>query len=449
MPAKDPVVAIVGRPNVGKSTLFNRLSVRRAAIVEKEPGVTRDRLYLPVEWAGRTFTLVDTGGMDIGAPQEIARAILRQAALAVEEARVLLFVVDARTGLTPADEEVAAVLRRSGKPVILVANKVERFDPPPPLAEFYRLGLGEALPVSAAEGLNTGDLLDRILELVPAAPLAQSGEGLAVAVVGRPNAGKSSLVNALLGEERVIVCDWPGTTRDAVDTLLVAGDRRYLLIDTAGLRKRGKISGPLERYSVSRALGAVDRCRVALLVMDALQGVTEQDKRIAGYVLEQGKALVVVVNKWDLAREQGRPVEAFREHLAAELPFVGFAPSVFLSARTGRHLRELWPVVDKVAANYARRLSTNELNRLVREAVLQNPPPASHGHRLKINFATQSKSPPPTFVLFVNDPELAHFSYLRHLENELRKRWDFTGTPVRIVCRKRSAPGGTRGGGAV
>ncbi|HUW64378.1 MAG TPA: ribosome biogenesis GTPase Der [Spirochaetia bacterium] len=438
MSAKDPVVAIVGRPNVGKSTLFNRLIVRRTAIVEKEPGVTRDRLYRPVEWTGRTFTLVDTGGMDIGAPQEIARAILRQAAVAVEEACVLLFVVDARTGLTPADEEVAAVLRRSGKPVVLVANKVERFDPPPSLEDFYRLGLGDPVPVSAAEGLNTGDLLDRILELVPVAEARDSGGELAVAVVGRPNAGKSSLVNALLGEERVIVCDWPGTTRDAVDTLLAVGERQYLLIDTAGMRKRGKISAPLERYGVSRALGAVERCQVALLVVDAVAGVTEQDKRIVGYVLEQGKALVLVVNKWDLAREQGRTTESFREHLAAELPFVTFAPAVFLSARTGWHLRDLWPVVDKVAVNYARRLSTNDVNRVIREAVLQSPPPASHGKKLKINFVTQAKKAPPTFVLFVNDPELAHFSYLRHLENILRSRWDFTGTPIRLVCRKRS-----------
>lgn len=446
MSGKDPVVAIVGRPNVGKSTLFNRLSERRTSIVEKEPGVTRDRLYQPVEWAGRTFTLVDTGGMDIGAPQEIARAVLRQADLAVAEASLLLFVVDARAGLTAADEEVAAVLRRSGKPVMLVANKVERFDPPPSLEEFHRLGLGEPLPVSAAEGLNTGDLLDRILELIPDVPWRGGGEGLAVAVVGRPNAGKSSLVNALLGEERVIVCDWPGTTRDAVDTLLAVGDRRYVLIDTAGLRKKGRIADPLERYGVSRALGAVDRCQVALLVLDALQGVTEQDKRIAGYVLDQGKALVVVANKWDLAREQGRTVESFREHLVRELPFASFAPSVFLSARTGRHLPQLWPVVDRVAANHARRLSTNELNRVIREACSINPPPGRDGHRLKINFATQAKSPPPTFILFVNDPDLAHFSYLRHLENELRARWDFTGTPVRIVCRRRAGGEGPHTG---
>lgn len=444
MSAKDPVVAIVGRPNVGKSTLFNRLSVRRTAIVEKEPGVTRDRLYQPVEWAGRAFTLVDTGGMDLGAPQEIGRQILRQAALAVQEANVVLFVVDARTGFTPADEEVADVLRRSGKPVILVANKVERFDPPPSLEEFYRVGLGEPLPVSAAEGLNTGDLLDRILELIPVVYTTEIADALAVAVVGRPNAGKSSLVNALLGEERVIVCDWPGTTRDAVDTLLAVGDRRYILIDTAGLRKRGKISAPLERYGVNRALGAVERCQVALLVLDASAGVTEQDQRIAGYVLEHGKALIMVVNKWDVAREQGRTIESFRELLAAELPFVPFAPPVFLSARTGWHLRELWPVVDHVAVNHARRLSTNEVNRFVREVVLQNPPPSIRGKRLKINFVTQAKSLPPTFVLFVNDPELAHFSYLRHLENELRSRWDFTGTPIRLVCRKRSGPEGVR-----
>lgn len=434
----DPVVAIVGRPNVGKSTLFNRLAMRRTAIVEKEPGVTRDRLYQTVEWAGRTFTLVDTGGMDPGAPEEIARAIGRQAALAVAEAGVLVFVVDARAGLTPVDEEVAAVLRRSGKPVILAANKVERFDPPPVLSDFYRLGLGDPLPLSAAEGLNTGDLLDRILELLPAGEGGGEAETLGVAVVGRPNVGKSSLVNALLGEERVIVCDWPGTTRDAVDTMLAVGDRRYLLIDTAGLRRKGKIDEAVERYGASRALGAVRRCQVALLVLDAASGVTEQDQRIAGFVLDEGRALVLVVNKWDLAREKGRTVETFREHLAAQLSFVPWAPAVFLSALTGWHLDRLWPVVDRTAVNYARRLPTNELNRFIRDAVLQNPPPAKRGQRLKINFVTQAEKSPPTIVLFVNDPELAHFSYLRHLENQLRARWDFTGTPVRLVCRKRS-----------
>jgi len=435
-----PVVAIVGRPNVGKSTLFNRLTGRRAAIVEEEPGVTRDRLYGEAEWAGRSFTLVDTGGLDFGESDEIAAGVRRQAELAIESADAVLFVVDARTGVTAGDREVAEVLRRWQKPVILVANKVENFSSPPQYYEFYQLGLGEPLPVSAAEGLNTGDLLDRLVEVLPSPKEEGEGEAGAVkiAVVGRPNVGKSSLVNRLLGEERVIVSSVPGTTRDAVDTAFERGGRRYVLIDTAGMRRRSRIESPAEKYSVIRALKAIDRSDVVLLVLDALQGVTDQDKRIAGYTHEAGKALVVVVNKWDLVEKDERTAARYTEDIKEEMPYVGYAPVIFVSALTKRRINRVLEAVDQVAEQHARRLSTPGLNRFLSEVMVRNPPPSQKGIRLKIFYAVQGGTKPPRFVLFVNDPQLAAAPYLRYLENQLRSAYGFEGTPLRFVLKRKA-----------
>ncbi len=435
-----PVVAIVGRPNVGKSTLFNRLIGSRVAIVQEEPGVTRDRLYGEAEWAGRSFTLVDTGGLDLREEGEIAAGVRRQAELAIEEADAVLFVVDARAGVLAGDREVAEVLRRWHKPVILVANKVENFSSPAQYYEFYQLGLGEPLPVSAAEGLNTGDLLDRLVEVLPPPEGGEEGEtgAVKIAVVGRPNVGKSSLVNCLLGEERVIVSSTPGTTRDAIDTSFERSGRRYVLIDTAGMRRRSKIECPTEKYSVIRALKAIDRSDVVLVVLDAVQGVTDQDKRIAGYAHEAGKALVVVVNKWDLVEKDERTAARYTEDIREEMPHISYAPVIFVSALTKKRINRVLEAVDVVAEQHAKRLPTPDLNKFLSEIIVRNPPPSQKGNRLKIYYTVQGGTKPPRFVLFVNDPQLAAASYLRYLENQLRSAYGFEGTPLRFVLRRKA-----------
>lgn len=433
-----PVVAIVGRPNVGKSTLFNRLVGNRVAIVEDEPGITRDRLYRDAEWAGRVFTLVDTGGLDFAELGDIPRQVRRQVELAIEEADVILFLVDARAGLTSTDEDTAALLRRTRKPVLLVANKVEDFQRPGQLAEFYRLGLGEPIPVSAAQGMNTGDLLDRLVSVLPPETgEEEEADTIRIAVIGRPNVGKSSLVNAILGEERVIVSEIPGTTRDAIDTWFEREGQRYILVDTAGIRRKSRIEEAVEKYSVIRSFKAVDRCEVALVVLDALEGVTDQDKRIAGYAHEQGKASVLVVNKWDLVNKDSHTYQRFTELIRRELAFMTYAPVVFVSALTRKRISRLLEMVNLVAQQQCLRIGTSDLNRLIRDAVLRNPPPAAKNKRLKIFYATQSGVKPPTFILFVNDPELMHFSYLRYLENQLRAAFGFEGTPIRFILRQR------------
>ncbi len=434
-----PVVAIVGRPNVGKSTLFNRIVGGRVAIVESRPGVTRDRLYQDAEWAGRSFALIDTGGLDFQESGQITAGIHRQAELAIAESDAVLFVVDARTGLNPNDEEVAAVIRRSGKPAIVVANKGENFDYETDAFDFYRLGLGDPVPVSAAEGLNTGDLLDRLVELLP----DSNGEDyppdvIKIAVIGRPNVGKSSLVNAILGEERVIVSDIPGTTRDAVDTPFQLEDRHYVIIDTAGIRRKSKIDMPTEKYSVIRTLRAVDRCDAVLMILDATLGVTEQDKRIAGYAHEAGRAVVLVVNKWDLVEKDDRTMNRYTEKIREELGFMKYAPVIFISATTGRRVPKVLELVDFVAEQHAARIATADLNNLFKEAVMQTPPPSDKTRRLKILYVTQGGVKPPKFIIFVNDPELMHFSYLRYLENQVRAAYGFEGTPLRFILRKRT-----------
>jgi len=433
-----PVVAIVGRPNVGKSTLFNRIVGGRVAIVEGHPGVTRDRLYQDAEWSGRSFALVDTGGLDFQEDGEIIRGVRRQAELAINEADLVLFLVDARAGLNPDDEEVALTIRRTGKPCILVVNKVENFMNTDQIFEFYKLGLGDPIPVSAAEGLNTGDLLDRLVELLPPSEEEEyAPDVIKIAVIGRPNVGKSSLVNAILGEDRVIVSNVPGTTRDAIDTPFDRDGKRYVVIDTAGMRKKNRIDYPTERYSVIRALRAVDRCDVVLVVLDATAGVTEQDKRITGYAHEAGRAMIVVLNKWDLVEKDHKTMDQFTKTMRQELGFVQYAPLIFISALTGQRVPKVLDLVDYVAEHHATRISTPNLNNLVREAVQQNPPPVDKTRKLKILYVTQGGVKPPKFIFFVNDPELMHFSYSRYLENQIRAAYGFEGTPIRFVLRKR------------
>ncbi|MFZ5644167.1 MAG: ribosome biogenesis GTPase Der [Bacillota bacterium] len=432
-----PIVAIVGRPNVGKSTLFNRIVGERLAIVENIPGVTRDRLYQDAEWAGRTFTLIDTGGLDFNDDNEIISNVRKQAELAIDEADVIVFVVDARSGLTSNDEEIARILRKTDKPVILVANKVEHFENIDYM-EFFKLGLEEPIPVSAAEGLNTGDLLDEVVEKLPEIEEApEDREIIKIAVIGRPNVGKSSLVNRILGQERVIVSDIPGTTRDAIDTYFEHSGRGYILIDTAGIRRKSRIDLSTERYSVIRSLRAVDRSDVVLLVIDAVDGVTEQDKKIAGYAHEQGKASVILVNKWDLIKKDDRTADKYTREVREELGFVRYAPVLFVSALSGQRVIKILQAVDSVAENYSLRVSTPGLNNLVRESVMQNPPPSYKTRRLKIYYASQNGVKPPKFVFFINDPDLAHFSYMRYLENQIRSAYGFQGTPIRFLLRRK------------
>ncbi|PKM80082.1 MAG: ribosome biogenesis GTPase Der [Firmicutes bacterium HGW-Firmicutes-14] len=437
-----PIVAVVGRPNVGKSTLFNRIAGEgMVAIVEDKPGVTRDRLYRDAEWLDREFTLVDTGGIEFtGVKDTISRGIHLQATLAMEEADVIIFMVDAREGLVPADEEVARVLRKTRKPVILVANKIEDFKSGTDISDFYRLGLGEPVMVSAAHGMNVGDLLDRVRELLPDMMDDRDldEDVIRIAVIGRPNVGKSSIVNAILGVERVIVSDIPGTTRDAIDTYFEQGTGKYLLIDTAGMRKRKRIHEPTERYSVIRSLRAVDRSEVVLMVIDASEGVSEQDKKIAGYAHEAGKAILIVVNKWDLVEKDDKTSLRFTENIREEMGFMQYAPVVYVSALTKKRVPKILELVNFVAEQHAMRISTSTLNELLQEAVMLNPPPSDRGRRLKVLYGTQASVKPPTFIVFVNDPELMHFSYLRYLENQLRSSFGFEGTPIRIIVRKRN-----------
>lgn len=427
-----PIVAIVGRPNVGKSTLFNRLIGARHAIVEDVPGVTRDRLYRDATWLDRDFTVIDTGGIDFtDKNDQILTGILRQAAIAIEEAHVIIFVTDSRTGLTLEDREAADFLRRSGKPVILCVNKMDNFAKVDAIIDFYELGLGEPIPVSAIHGMNTGDLLDAVVaHFPPKHELQQEEACVSIAVVGRPNVGKSSLTNRLLGQERSIVADMAGTTRDAIDSDFRRNGELYRIIDTAGMRRRGKIAETTERYSVARALHAVDRSDVVLLVLDARDGVTEQDQRIAGYAHEAGKALVVIVNKWDLLKKNDRTMQEFAARLKENLAFMTYAQVVYVSALTGQRVNKIMDYVDSAAAEQVKRIPSSRLNEVLNEAVLLNPLPGDKGRRLKIFYASQAGVKPPTFLFFVNDSELMHFSYLRYLENQLRQNFGFEGTPL-------------------
>lgn len=433
-----PIVAIVGRPNVGKSTLFNQIGKKRVSIVEDFPGVTRDRIYMDAEWLEHKFTMIDTGGIETEASDHILSSMRHQAKLAMEEADVIVFVVDARTGLTNADEEVGSLLRSTRKPVILAVNKVDSQKQEMEIYDFYNLGLGEPVPISASNSLNLGDLLDRIVEVFPShAGEDREPDEISIAVIGRPNVGKSSLVNALLGQERVIVSNIPGTTRDAIDTHFVKEGTKFTLIDTAGMRRKGKIDLPVERYSVMRSLRAVDRADVVLMVLNAEEGITEQDKKIAGYAHDSGKGVVLVVNKWDLIEKDDKTSLRFTEDLRDEIGFLQYAPVLYTSALTKQRVTRITELVKYVAEQQAMRIQTSVLNELLMDAISVNPPPAHRGKRLKLLFITQADIRPPRFIIFVNDPELMHFSYLRFLENKLRESFGFEGTPLKLIVRGR------------
>ncbi len=433
-----PIVAIVGRPNVGKSTLFNRLVGARKAIVEDIPGVTRDRLYDNSDWAGREFVIIDTGGIRFDDGEIFAREIKLQAQLAIEEADVIVLVLDAQEGISPEDEQVGNLLRKSKKPVVLAANKVENFDRQLDYYEFYKLGLGEPIPVSAMHGRNINELLDAVVaQFGPPQDYQDDPEATKIAIVGRPNVGKSSLVNALLGEERVIVSDTPGTTRDAIDTPFEYEGNRYILIDTAGMRKKSRITEATERYSVIRALKSVERADVVLIMLDASEGVIEQDKKIAGYVHEQGKASVIIVNKWDLIEKDGQTMNKFDKDIREELKFLAYCPILYVSALTRKRIFKIVELVDFVSDQHNRRIQTSELNQVINEAMLLNPLPGGGGKKIKIYYAVQVQTAPPTFVFFANYPEKVHFSYLRYLDNVLRKNFGFEGTPIKLIVRKR------------
>lgn len=433
-----PIVAIVGRPNVGKSTLFNIFANSRISIVEDTPGVTRDRLYADTEWLDNEFMMVDTGGIEIMNTDKIAVSIRQQAQIAIAEADVILFVCDARAGITHEDAEVAKMLRQSKKPIVLAINKADSPKQEMEIFEFYNLGIGEPIPVSAANHLGLGDLLDAVVKKFPeTSAYGEDGneDEIKVALIGRPNVGKSSIFNTLVGEERSIVSDVAGTTRDAIDTPVIREGQKFLFIDTAGMRRKARIDEPIEKYSIIRSLRAVDRSDVVLMVIDAIDGVTEQDKKIAGYAHEAGKGIVLVVNKWDLYDKDNTSTLRYTENLRRELVFMQYAPVVFVSAMTKQRIHRLPEVIHYVAEQNAMRISTSVLNQVVEDAIAINPPPTEKGQRLKILYATQVKIKPPTFVIFVNEPEIMHFSYQRYLENKLREAFGFEGTPLQMIIR--------------
>ncbi|MBQ3486950.1 MAG: ribosome biogenesis GTPase Der [Clostridia bacterium] len=433
-----PLVAIVGRPNVGKSTLFNKLIGRRLSIVEDTPGVTRDRIYADAEWLTHSFTLIDTGGIEPASEDIIAVQMRRQAELAIETADVILFLVDGREGLTAADEEVAAMLRRSNKPVVLAVNKLDAPKYNDAIYEFYALGLGDPIIISAGQGLGLGDMLDEVCAHFPEETAEEGEHPLNIAVVGKPNVGKSSLVNAILGEERCIVSNIPDTTRDAVDTPFTVDGEPFVLVDTAGIRRKRAVEDEtIERYSVIRSLAAVRRADVVLIVVDAEQGLSEQDVKIAGYVHEEGKPSVLVVNKWDLIEKDTNTMNQFKKDMQVDLAFMDYVPFLFISAKTGQRVNKLLSAAKESYAQSVRRITTGTLNDIVNEAISMTEPPAMSGKRLKIYYATEVSVQPPTFVIFVNEESLVHFSYKRYMENYFRKTFGFQGTPIKIIFRNR------------
>ncbi len=453
---RKPIVALVGRPNVGKSTLFNRLIGERMAIVEDEPGTTRDRLYGESEWIGRSFLVVDTGGLDVAAtdkapqkgdqPQALGvssrdfiREIREQAEIAIQEADVVVFLVDARDGITTADWDVAEILRRSERPVVVAANKAENETRRMAALEFHELGLGEVCPISALHGTGTGDLLDAVVAHIPIAPEEEPSGAIRIAIVGRPNVGKSSLLNALLQEDRAIVSPIPGTTRDAIDTPLKWEGRDLVLIDTAGIRRRGKVERGVEKYSVLRALNALQRADVALLVLDATEGVNAQDTHVAGFIMDAFMSVAVIVNKWDIVPEKETDtMAAFTAEIRSRLKFMDYVPVLFISALTRQRVSKVLPLAVEVAEERRARVPTAALNRLLREAMTEHPAPNRQGKQLKFFYATQADVAPPTFVIFVNDRDVVHFSYARFLENRIRAVYPFEGTPLKLEFRNRT-----------
>lgn len=432
-----PVIAIVGRPNVGKSTIFNRIVGERVSIVEDIPGITRDRIYSAGEWLNHEFNIIDTGGIDIG-DEPFLTQIRQQAEVAIDEADVIIFMTNGRDGVTAADEEVAKILYRSKKPIVLAVNKVDNPEMRSDIYDFYALGFGEPFPISGTHGLGLGDLLDEAANHFPKIEEeAYDDETIRFSLIGRPNVGKSSLVNALLGQERVIVSNIAGTTRDAVDTPYSKDGQDYVIIDTAGMRKKGKVYESTEKYSVLRALRAIERSDVVLVVLDGEEGIIEQDKKIAGYAHDSGRAVIIVVNKWDAVKKDEKTMKAFEENIRAHFQFLDYAPIVFLSAKTKKRTQTLLPVINEVNESHSIRVQTNVLNDVIMDAVAMNPTPTHNGSRLKIFYATQVAVKPPTFVIFVNDTELMHFSYERFLKNRLREAFGFVGTPIHIIARAR------------
>lgn len=436
---KKPTFAIVGRPNVGKSTLFNKLIGERISIVEDTPGVTRDRIYAEGEWLTKKFILIDTGGIEPHNNDIILEQMRRQAEIAIDMADAIIFMVDVKSGLTSADKDIASMLARSHKPVVLVCNKVDNVGSVPmEYYEFYNLGLDEPLAISSVHGLGTGDLLDKLFSYVDFSENEdEDDDSIKVAVIGKPNVGKSSLINKILGENRVIVSDIAGTTRDAIDTKYERNGQKYTLIDTAGMRKRGKIDEAIERYSVVRSLAAVDRADVVLILIDATEGVTEQDTKIAGYAHNQGKASIIVVNKWDLVEKETNTMNNYQNEVRNGLAYMMYAPVAFVSAKTGSRLEKLFDLIGYVNEQHAMRISTGVLNDVLNEAITKVQPPSDKGRRLKIMYITQASTKPPAFVLFVNDKELAHFSYIRYIENQIRATFGLEGTPIKFIIRER------------
>ncbi len=434
-----PVVAIVGRPNVGKSTLFNKIAGTRISIVDDTPGVTRDRVFADAEWLGREFTLIDTGGIEPRANDEILVQMRAQAQLAIDMAHVVIFMVNVRDGLTAADKDVASMLVKSGKPIILAVNKIDNTgEPPMDFYEFYNLGLDDPIAISSTHGLGVGDLLDEAAKHFPPSDTDDDDNSvIKVAIVGKPNAGKSSLINRILGENRVIVTNIAGTTRDAIDTYYERDGQRYMFIDTAGIRRKSKVDEQIERYSVIRAYAAVDRSDVCIIMIDGLEGISEQDSKIAGFVHESGKAAIVVVNKWDIVEKETNTMKNYKLDILDTLAFMQYAPVHFISAKTGSRVDAVFDMIKNVAEQNSRRITTGMLNDVIGEATAKVQPPSDKGKRLRIYYATQASAQPPTFVIFVNKAELFHFSYQRYLENQLRAAFGFEGTPIRFIIRER------------
>jgi len=434
-----PIVAIVGRPNVGKSTLFNRLAGERIAIVEDTPGITRDRIYADTEWLNHKFTIIDTGGIEPDSDDIILKQMKRQAEMAIEMADVIIFLTDAKQGLTDADHEVANMLRKSKKPVVLAVNKVDHWGKDQmEVYEFYNLGLGDPIPISASQPLGLGDMLDEVVKYFPQQEVSDYDEDvIKVAIIGKPNVGKSSLINKILGEERVIVSDIPGTTRDAVDVPVTIGEDKFVFIDTAGLRRKNKIKENIERYSIFRTVAAIEKADVAVLLIDAEAGATEQDTKIAGIAHERGKASIIAVNKWDKIEKDDKTMNKYLKDIEVKFSYMSYAPKVFISALTGQRINKLFEMIKVVSQNHALRIETGVLNELLYEAMAMNEPPSDKGKRLKIYYMTQVSVKPPTFVLFVNDKELMHFSYERYIENQIREAFGFKGTPLHFIIREK------------
>lgn len=433
----NPTIAIIGRPNVGKSTIFNRIAGERISIVEDTPGVTRDRIYTTGEWLGREFSIIDTGGIDLG-DEPFMDQIKHQAEIAIDEADVIIFVASGREGITDADELVAKILYRSNKPVILAVNKVDNPEMRNDIYEFYALGLGDPFPVSGSHGLGIGDVLDEAVKHFPNTSEEEDEDTIKFSLIGRPNVGKSSLINAILGEDRVIVSDIEGTTRDAIDTYFESEEgQKFLMIDTAGMRKRGKVYESTEKYSVMRAMRAIERSDIVLMVLNAEEGIREQDKRVAGYAHEAGRGIIIVVNKWDTVKKDTNTMRDFEAEIRDEFQYLDYAPIIFVSALTKQRLNKLPELIETVSMNQNLRIPSALLNDVIMDAVAINPTPTDKGKRLKIFYATQVAVKPPTFVIFVNEEELMHFSYARFLENQIRKAFTFEGTPIKIIPRRR------------